>query len=654
MALTANQITDVFQKQVGRAPTPYEISKYSTASIQDLTGLKTTYSSYKPDQSVVDYLAYQGQDPSIKARSELASKYGISGYTGAYDQNVALLKSLKGGAPTTPSVDGSVAGAGLTSADPTKTIPESATPPALTGTIPGSTDITTTSPVSKTPPVNPDVQTSLDAYNTSQKAVLDVTSRIDSINKAIDSALQNKRDEIARSGGVVDESQLRSLVLTESAPLLQERKDLLATRTQLVGEQNIASKAYQDALNRQKQDEANYYKQQSLDISQEKVDVQQSQFVQKLEQSGWKSSKVNVYDPAGNVIGQKVVWSENPSTASDNKAQTVTTSSGSGGISKNGTTNVGNTATLPKIDLTEGTPAQVLQTLISGKPVYVKGITTPISQQDLYNSAILDMLGSTSSAGGRTPSAEIPAIKDKETQIMNAYGLTPFDVAIARNEFKNMTSANLQLLQTSAFIHTYGSTAVDNLNLALEQSKLVPRGGAKMANNFKQWMQGNWTPAGDLAKFETYIYTAGREYAKVTSGGAKSAQALTDSAQAEVEKLINASQAPEVFAQVVQAMEADMNNVISNFDKQTSSYPEKVKALFGMASANPTLMRSSVPDDKTFVEKSLVRQGFHYDTLMKEMNASIPPGTQPALDNSTGKPVYATQDDIKNGLATPL
>ena len=109
MALTENQITDIFQKQVGRAPTPYEVSKYSTSAIQDLTGLRNTYSSYKPDQSVVDYLATQGQDNSIQARSALAIKYGIQGYTGSYDQNVALLGALKGGAPQAPSpIGGSI------------------------------------------------------------------------------------------------------------------------------------------------------------------------------------------------------------------------------------------------------------------------------------------------------------------------------------------------------------------------------------------------------------------------------------------------------------------------------------------------------------------------------------------------------------------
>ncbi len=60
--------------------------------------------------------------------------------------------------------------------------------------------------------------------------------------------------------------------------------------------------------------------------------------------------------------------------------------------------------------------------------------------------------------------------------------------------------------------------------------------------------------------------------------------------------------------------------------------------------------------NKSFVENSLTSQGLHYDALAQEMQAQQAsyPGTQPALDAKTGKPVFATPDDIKNGLAVPL
>lgn len=45
--------------------------------------------------SIVDYLKSRGQDSSYSARKNLASQYGISGYTGTASQNTQLLKSLQ-------------------------------------------------------------------------------------------------------------------------------------------------------------------------------------------------------------------------------------------------------------------------------------------------------------------------------------------------------------------------------------------------------------------------------------------------------------------------------------------------------------------------------------------------------------------------------
>ena len=77
MAITPNQITDNFQKSLGRAPTPYELTKYATAPIQDLTNLKTTYAGYKPDTSVGDYLSLLGQDPSLQNQQTYADRKSV-------------------------------------------------------------------------------------------------------------------------------------------------------------------------------------------------------------------------------------------------------------------------------------------------------------------------------------------------------------------------------------------------------------------------------------------------------------------------------------------------------------------------------------------------------------------------------------------------
>ena len=48
-------------------------------------------------ESIVDYLKSIGEDSSMDARKKIASNLGIEGYSGTYDQNVAMLKMLQGG-----------------------------------------------------------------------------------------------------------------------------------------------------------------------------------------------------------------------------------------------------------------------------------------------------------------------------------------------------------------------------------------------------------------------------------------------------------------------------------------------------------------------------------------------------------------------------
>jgi len=136
--------------------------------------------------------------------------------------------------------------------------------------------------------------------------------------------------------------------------------------------------------------------------------------------------------------------------------------------------------------------------------------------------------------------------------------------------YKVDSAAATKLVTQALFIKTYLATATDNLDLALSQSDQVSRTNAKIANNYIQWAQGNFTPAGPLAEFETYIYTASREYAKVTSGGAMSAQGLSDSAQREAAKLLNTAQSPEAFKATVGAMKLDMANVVNEMNNSVS------------------------------------------------------------------------------------
>lgn len=156
------------------------------------------------------------------------------------------------------------------------------------------------------------------------------------------------------------------------------------------------------------------------------------------------------------------------------------------------------------------------------------------------------------------------------------------DLPQLQAEYKANALALNKLLPQAKATATAANTATDNLDLALRQSTEVTRTGAKLVNHYVQWAQGNLTPATGLTKFETYVYTAAREYAKVTGGGALSAQGLTDSAAKEATKLLNTAQSADAFAAAVDAMKGDMANVITEQGKTLAGISSTIGNFFSV------------------------------------------------------------------------
>lgn len=110
-------------------------------------------------------------------------------------------------------------------------------------------------------------------------------------------------------------------------------------------------------------------------------------------------------------------------------------------------------------------------------------------------------------------------------------------------------------------------TASDNLDLASKSSPRVSRTDSAWVNDIANRFIKGATSAEGLTDFETKIYTAAREYAKVTMGASASVAGLTDSAAKEASKLLNSAQSPKAFAAAVTAMKQDMDNVIREQDR---------------------------------------------------------------------------------------
>lgn len=106
-------------------------------------------------------------------------------------------------------------------------------------------------------------------------------------------------------------------------------------------------------------------------------------------------------------------------------------------------------------------------------------------------------------------------------------------------------------------------------------------------------------------------------------------------------KIIGKDDSPEVIQQKVTALLQEAKNFASSL---TSANAAAYKF------TDPLLQDSNNPLRATAQVGSLLdKQGIDYNDLIKQMQVSVPRGTQPAIDAKTGAPVYATPAEISSG-----
>lgn len=318
MALTQNQLNDEFTKQLKRPATDFEYNNYKNSSVQDVANLGKTYSGLNKDSSITDYLRYNGIDPSMSNRTQLATKYGIANYGGSADANMALLSALKGTAPKVTQPSGNAqSGTVATAADKVGAIPldsngsvtregkiEQFNEADAASKTQGSVQDAANSSGSQNAPASsstytpdPALASALQTYQSTQKQIAD-------IDKALADEFDTKKQQVIASGGIVNAAQLMGMVRAEKAPLIAQRQELAS-------QQSDQGKTYQQMLSNDKQNRADFDKQTALTEKKREFDTSQSsktsQFDQKIAQSNVKVSKVAVYDDNGTKVGEKVV-----------------------------------------------------------------------------------------------------------------------------------------------------------------------------------------------------------------------------------------------------------------------------------------------------------------------------------------------------------
>jgi hypothetical protein len=105
-----------------------------------------------------------------------------------------------------------------------------------------------------------------------------------------------------------------------------------------------------------------------------------------------------------------------------------------------------------------------------------------------------------------------------------------------------------------------------------------------------------------------------------------------------------------VVKQKVTALLTEASNFAGSLNKANADIYKQIDPLMKDPN-NPLRLQMQ---NQQFVEQSLSKQGINYQNLMAEMAPQAPAGTQPALDAKTGKPGFATPDEIQNGTAIAL
>lgn len=138
----------------------------------------------------------------------------------------------------------------------------------------------------------------------------------------------------------------------------------------------------------------------------------------------------------------------------------------------------------------------------------------------------------------------------------------------------------LQMTKRYNAVEAYANQAAQSLENARRLAPSVSNSGSPMVNRYRNWVNKNLKGSAPLSQFEVFVYTAARDYARVTTGGSESVAQMTDAATEAADALLNTAQTPEAFMATLSAMKADMDNV-------KSSYRAQMEQLMGSVGNTP-------------------------------------------------------------------
>lgn len=174
---------------------------------------------------------------------------------------------------------------------------------------------------------------------------------------------------------------------------------------------------------------------------------------------------------------------------------------------------------------------------------------------------------------GRASAGINAKIVSRAAEIAAANGNDAQAAALNRAAFKSSQTALTALTKQRTLVGAFERTALKNLEIAVEESAKVDRGGVPALN---RWiLAGKKNLAGDVevGRFHAALTSALNEYAKVLSG-ATGAAGISDAARREAEELLSTANTPEQVTGIVEIMKREMANREAGFEEQEAQLHE--------------------------------------------------------------------------------
>jgi hypothetical protein len=195
---------------------------------------------------------------------------------------------------------------------------------------------------------------------------------------------------------------------------------------------------------------------------------------------------------------------------------------------------------------------------------------TGLSHNALYQGgvafALTGQMPQTARSGNPRSSAQREAFQNIASELAAQAGV---DLPQLRTEYAaNKGSLTKQIARYNATM-AVAEQAKGSLENARAAARDMPRTGSPIYNRYKQYITGQ-TLTGDprLTRLEVFVYDAARDYARTTAGAAESVGQMTDTANAQADRLLNAAQTPEAFEAALNAMARGMETATNALEQQ--------------------------------------------------------------------------------------